>query len=223
MTTALQGGAQQHGHQPHRHSDPGNPGLTQVKPDPGQGGQGQEDGSEQEALRQVGRHGATPHGRGQTTQPRQIAALPGPTGVQGQQRQPTTGADQPRHLVKRHGPNDLGPARGSHRGPDAAQGPDPQTTQADDGQEAAVPLGMSDEVGVGQTSPKEHRRNRHCHQIRTRARGPDDDTVGDVGQERDGRAGLLLVGRCRRGRARGTHETAQDKGDDDAGDDDDGA
>ena len=224
VTAALQDGAQTDRHQPDRQRDPRGPGLTQVELDAGQGGKSQEDNGEEEGLAEVGRHGAATHVGGQPAQPRQPAIRPRSAGVQGQQRQPAAGPGHTRDRMKGHAPGGQGSTRGPHCEADTARGPDPQAAQADSDQDPAVTLGADDEVGVGQTGSEEHRRNDHGEeQRRDQASTPGQEALGDVGQDRVGRAAGPLVRGRRRGRALGGQEAAHVEEGGGAGNDDDDA
>ena len=100
VTAALQGGAQPDRHQPDRQRDPCGPGLPQVEPDTGQGGQGHEDDGEEEGLAEADRHGATPHVGQQPLEAGQPVVRRRSAGVEGQDGEPAAAPARPRTAIK---------------------------------------------------------------------------------------------------------------------------
>ena len=154
MTAALQQETQDHARQPDAQGDEGGRGLPHPQaPARHQERNDAEDDAEQDRLAQVDGHGAAADGGGQPAQARQPTIRPGPTGIQGQQRQPTTGAGQAEEL--RHGEvprPELHRRRERQRTVERRECPQHQTAQAHRDQQATVPLRMGEEVGVGQAS-----------------------------------------------------------------------
>jgi len=125
-------------------------------------GDDDEDGPEQDRLTQVDGHGTPPHRGGQPTQTRQPAVRRRPTGVEGQHGEPAAASGQAEdHDQRGVDLPGLGTCERDENIVERSERPQSQAAEPNGRQQAAVALGVGDEVGVGQAGPKEGGRKNH--------------------------------------------------------------